>query len=141
MPTNLGRWWLSMLHIDLRHGQAVKRRNAPVWITGASGRRYQEATLTVEGLNWVRIVTLAGGRWTANYYITPATGSSDQLEKVLEWEPCPNKGWAPRPPVEQPRRTGKKGCDIQKSGGQYVAVFKLTSHSIIPFVTLSNPSK
>ena len=31
---------------------------------------------------------------------------------------------APMPPVEQPRITGKKGCDSQKSwGGQYVAVF------------------
>ena len=36
-------------------------------------------------------------------------------EKMLEWEPCPSKGWAPRPPVEQPRKTGKKGCDSQKS--------------------------
>ena len=31
-----------LLHIDLRPGQDVKRRNAPVWITGASGWRYQE---------------------------------------------------------------------------------------------------
>ena len=38
-------------------------------------------TLTVEGLNWERIVTLARSRWTSNYYITPATGSSDQLER------------------------------------------------------------
>ena len=35
--------------------------------------------------------------------------------------------WAPRPPVEQPRRTGKKRTgkkhiDPHKSGGQYVAV-------------------
>ena len=48
---------------------------------------------------WIEceIVTLAGSRWMSNYYITP---------------------------VEQPRRTGKKGCDSQKSwGGQYVAVF------------------
>ena len=30
--------------------------------------------------------------------------------------------WAPRPPVEQPRRTGKKHCYGHKSGGQYVAV-------------------
>ena len=30
--------------------------------------------------------------------------------------------WAPRPPVEQPRRTGKKRGYGHKSGGQYVAV-------------------
>ena len=38
-------------------------------------------------------------------------------EKMLEWEPCPSRDWAPRPPVEQPRRTGKKCCYGQKSGG------------------------
>ena len=36
-------------------------------------------------------------------------------QKMLEWEPCPSRGWAPRIPVEQPRRTGKKGRDNQKS--------------------------
>ena len=32
---------------------------------------------------WIEceIVTLAGSRWVSNYYITPATGSSDQLER------------------------------------------------------------
>ena len=33
---------MEVLHIDLRPGQAIKRRNAPVSITGASGRRYQD---------------------------------------------------------------------------------------------------
>ena len=32
------------------------------------------------------------------------------------------RGWAPRPPIEQPRRTAKKRCSGQKSGGQYAAV-------------------
>ena len=33
--------------------------------------------------DWIEceIVTLAGNRWMSNYYITPATGSSSQLEK------------------------------------------------------------
>ena len=42
------------------------------------------------------------------------------------------RGWAPRPPGEQPRRTGKKRCYGHKSGGQYVAVLfglQLTSHA------------
>ena len=32
---------------------------------------------------WIEceIVTLTGSRWMSNYYITPATGSSDQLER------------------------------------------------------------
>ena len=40
-------------------------------------------------------------------------------EKILEWGPCPREA---EPPVEQPRRTGKKRCYGHKSRGQYVAV-------------------
>ena len=58
----------------LAPGRAVK-------ITGASGRRYRGITLTVDGLNWVWIVKLAKSRWTSHFYITLATGSSDQLER------------------------------------------------------------
>ena len=74
---------------------------------------------------WIEceIVTLAGNRWTSNYYVTPATGSSGQLERRCWMRTMSQKGWVPRPPVGQPRRTGKKGCDSQKSGGQYVTVF------------------
>ena len=54
-------------------------------------------------------------------------------EKMLEWEPYPSRGWAPRPPVEQPRRTGKKGRDSQKSWGvnvlQSLFGLQLTSHT------------
>ena len=59
-------------------------------------------------------------------------------EKMLEWEPCPSRGWAPRRPVEQPRRTGKKGCDSQKSwgGGQCVSVF-VQSPTHLSHTTLS----
>ena len=66
---------------------------------------------------------------------------SDQLEKkMLEWGTCPREAW---PPVEQPRRTGKKRCNGHKSGGQYVAVlFGLQLPlTVKPLVTLSNPFK
>ena len=48
--------------------------------------------------------------------------------------------WAPRHPVEQPRRTGKKQDYGQKSGGQYVAVlFGLQLPlTVKPFRSLSN---
>ena len=120
------------------------------------------------------IVTLAGSRWALNYYITLATGSLDQLEirccrenqhpaegdlRTPDWavrvqmswredagmRTMYQRGWAPRPLVEQPRRTGKKCCYGHKSGGgQYVAVLfslQLTSHTVKPLVTLSNPFK
>ena len=139
--------------------------------------RTSGATLTVE----CEIVTLAGSRWASNCYITPAIGSSDQLEirccrenqhlaegalrtpywavgvQSLRWvgvqmswredagmRTMSQRGWAPRPPVEQPRRTGKKRFYGHKSGGQYVAVLfslQLTSHTVKPLVTLSNPFK
>ena len=92
--------------------------------------------------NWIEceIVTLAGSRWASNYYITPATSNyyitpafSLQLTwtKVqVSWSENAGMGTIslqrlgpPRPPVEQPRRTARKGCDSQKRGGQYVAVF------------------
>ena len=53
------------------------------------------------------------------------------------------RGWAPRPPVEQPRRMGKKHCYGHKSRGQYVAVlFSLQlALTVKPLVKLLNPFK
>ena len=42
------------------------------------------------------------------------------------------RGWAPRPPIEQPRRTGKKRCCGHKSGGnmlQFCSVSNSLSHT------------
>ena len=80
-------------------------------------------------------VTLTRSRLTSNYDITPMWQEFRSVgEKMLEWEPCPSRGWAPRPPVEQLRRTGKKVCDNQKSCGgvntlQSLFVLQLTSHT------------
>ena len=49
--------------------------------TCVNNRCIQGITLTVDGLNWVWIVTLARSWWTSNYYITPVKGSSDHLER------------------------------------------------------------
>ena len=92
-------------------------------------------------------VTVARSRWTSNYHITPATGSSDQLERRCWNEnqvPAEARPPDPQAPVEQHRRTGKKCWYGQKSGGQYVAVLlslQLTSHKVKPFVTILNPFK
>ena len=61
-----------------------------------------------------------------------------QLERRCWNEDHVPERLGPRPPVEQPRRTGKKRCYGHKSGGQYVAVlFGLQ----LPLTgkTLSNP--
>ena len=86
-------------------------------------------------------VTLARSRWVSNHYITPAKEVQIIGEKMLEWEPCPSRGWAPRPPVEQPRRTGKKCCYSQKSWGFNMLQFCSVSSSPLTentFRTLSN---
>ena len=95
----------------------------------------QGMALAVDGLNWVGVEQLYNPRGSKFRSVG---------EKMLEWEPCPSRGWAPRPPVELSRRTGMKGCDSHKNRGQYIAVLfslQLTSYTIIPFVTLSNPFK
>ena len=89
-------------------------------------------TLTVDGLNWVRIVTLAGSRWMSNYYITPATGSSDQLERR-----CWNENHIPGARLSSPGERERNAVIARKVGGQYVAVLfslQLTTYKI----TLSN---
>ena len=49
------------------------------------------------------------------------------------------RGWAPTPPVEQLRRTGKKRCYGHKSGGQYVASSVQPPTHLLHSKTFSNP--
>ena len=70
-------------------------------------------------------MTLARSRWTSNYYISPATGSSDQLEIR-----CWNDNHVPADAGPPGARLGKKYCYSQKSwgGGQYVAFLFIMLH-------------
>ena len=52
-----------------------------------------------------------------NQFGDQTSWKSDAVEKTST-----QRGWAPRPPVKQLMRTGKKRCYGHKSGGQYVAV-------------------
>ena len=96
------------------------------------------------------IVTLAGSRWVSNYYITPATGSSDQMA-FRAWSQCSRSSCGNQLSAERlgPQAPGwaaqENGKEIllysQKSGGQYVEdlfSLQLPSHTVKPFVTLSN---
>ena len=38
-------------------------------------------------------------------------------EKMLEWEPCPNRGWVPRHPFQQPRRMERKAAVARRVQG------------------------
>ena len=61
-------------------------------------------------------------RWKLNYYITHCSGSSISWRENPGLKNMSQRGWAPRSPVEQPKRTGKKRGYGHESGGQYVAV-------------------
>ena len=96
---------------------------------------YIRSKISDQGWPWLSRDWIKCELWRS-HYITPR-----QEVQISSREPCPSRGWAPRPPFEQPRRTGNKRCYDQKSGDQYVTVlFSLqrTSLTIIPFVTLSN---
>ena len=76
-------------------------------------RNIRIITLTVDRLNESEIVKPTRRRLTMNYYITQCTGNSiswgsDELKIRCGRENQHPAEWAPRPPVEQPRRTGKK---------------------------------
>ena len=79
-------------------------------------------------------VTLAGRRWTTTYYITPVTGSSDQLERRC-WNEnhVPAVAGPPSPRLSSPRERERNAVVARwVGGGQYVAVLfslQLTSHT------------
>ena len=62
------------------------------------------------------IVTLAGRRVDVKSLYNPgedrksAVGDQTSWREDAELRNMSQRGWAPRPPVEPPRRTGKKRC-------------------------------
>ena len=92
----------------------------------------------------MRIVTPAGSRWASNYYITLATGSSDQLE-FRAWSQCSRsycgnqlstERLGPRPLVEQPRKTKKTQCYGRRSWRSICCSLFSVSNSL-SYTTLS----
>ena len=73
-------------------------------------------------------MTLAGRRVGFKLLYNPGNKKFRLVGVQISWREdagmknMSQRGWAPRRPVEQPRRTGKKRCYGHKSGGQYVAV-------------------
>ena len=98
-----------MLYIDLWPGQNVKIGNAPVQITGASSREILGYELDCRGVELrAKLWRLQEEEWSSNYYITPATGSSNQLEIRCCRENQHPAEWALRTPSEQFRSVGEK---------------------------------
>ena len=76
---------------------------------------------------WIEceIVTLAGSRWTSNYYITPATWSSDQLERR-----CWNENHVPGPQLSSPEEWERKAVIASEVGGVSMLQFCSVSNSL-----------
>ena len=72
--------------------------------------------MTMDGLNECEIMMLAGRRVGVKLLYNPGedrksvSWRSDELEIRYSRESQHPAKWASRPPVEQPRRTGKKHC-------------------------------
>ena len=82
---------------------------------------------------WIecKIVSLTGSRWLSNYYITPATGSSDQLE-----ERCWNENHVPAevgplgPRLSSPGERERKAVIARRVWGSISCSLCLVSHSL-----------
>ena len=85
-------------------------------------------------------VTLARSRWASNYYITPATGSSDQLERRC-WNEnhVPAEAGPPGPRLSSPER--ERNAAMARRVGVNMLQFCSVSNSPLTdntFRTLSN---
>ena len=98
---------------------------------------YQRITLTVEGLNWVRIVKLARSRWTSNYYITYI--SSEQSERRC-WNEnhVPAEAKRPGPRLSSPRER-KRNAAMARRVGVNMLQFCSVSNSPLTNNTFRNP--
>ena len=93
---------------------------------------------------WIEceIVTLAGSRWATNYYITLATGSSDQLERRC-WNEnhVPAEAGPPDPQLSSPGEWERNTFIARRMGVNMLQFCSVSNSQIIPFVTLLNPFK
>ena len=88
-------------------------------------------------------VTLARSRWLSNYYITPATENSNQLER-RRWNEnhVPAEAGPPGPRLSSPEERERNAVRARRVGGGPICRSSVQSPThlsqIIPFVTLSN---
>ena len=82
---------------------------------------------------WIKweIVTPTGSRWAGNYYITPATGSSDQLERRC-WKEnhVPTEVGPPGPRLSSPGERERKAVIARRVGGSTCCSLCSVSNSL-----------
>ena len=115
------RAWLTIWDKAKSHGTLID------WCTG---REWHVNCMTVISAWWRSNMPFQRLSGRLNYYVTrwrqevSEIWRPDQLVRRCCNENMSQRGWAPRPPVEQPRRTPTTHGDVRRRwGGQYVAVF------------------
>ena len=101
-------------------------------------KEYQDITLTVEGLNWVRFVTPTR-RWMSNNYITQVkTGRQSVGEKLLEWGTCLREAGTPGPRLGSPGERERNAVMAIEWGSICCSSVQLPTH-LSHSKTFSNP--
>ena len=97
--------------------------------------RRSGATLTVEGLNWVRNCDACRKLVDVKLLYNPSDRKFRSVgEKMLEWEPCPNRGWAPRPRFSSPGERERNAVIAIRVGVnmlQFCSVSNSLSHTTL----------
>ena len=114
--------------------------------TGASGRRYQDITLTVDGLKSVQLRS----RWMSNKYITRCHRQFELVGVELvgvrvavrgNENPLPAEALGPQDSrLSSPADWERSAAIVRGTWGQYVAVWSVSNSPLThnPFSTLSN---
>ena len=104
--------------------------------------RRSGVTLTVEGLNWVRNCDAHRKKSGIKLLYNPSDRKFRLVgEKMLEWEHVPAEAGPPDPRLSSPREWERKAVvarRVRVNMLQFLFGLQLTSHTVKPFVTLSN---
>ena len=130
-----------MLHVGPRPSCQIKKCTCV-------NNRCIRSKISGDGLDCRRVelcvnVTLARSRWPSNYYITLATGSSDQLERRC-WNEnhVSAEAGPPGPRLNSPGER-ERNAAVTRRVRESICCSSVQSPTdlsqIIPFVTLSNP--
>ena len=98
--------------------------------TGASGRRYQDITLTVDGFEFGAIVTPTGRRWVSNNYITLCHSRSQLVGVRVAVRGSENQLSAEVLGPQNPRLSSpaeRSAAIVRGTWGQYVAVCSVSN--------------
>ena len=99
---------------------------------------YQDITLTVDRLNWVRFVMPTRRRWASNNYTTWVKTGSQSVWEMLEGRPCPRQAGPPGPQLSRPGEWERKAVMAIRVGSICCSSVQPPTH-LSHRKTFSNP--